>query len=824
MNRRLTFPFLVILVALLIYWMDKDFGPESPQQESEPEPSKTHIEDNDPSTPAHSGEMRRAGLEQAPQRKLAETRSDEVGLRMLTGWIVGPDNRAVADAWVLNLKENLTVRSEADGSFELELPEPITPRKPLSLWVWASGFQYITKQTGSAEPLHIRLEFDPGLEVQVQRMADAAPIAGAKARFYIKTSPGVSDLTVRGAWPEAPIPPQTSDSFGKLRIPGGSAMQVLFQAEGYDPSWLQGRHFVRGGRNQVVVQMRRARDIQVRCLDRKGRPLAGATFLFLPSGDTEQSDDEGWVTVPALARAYFTQVQVHAESVSWMFLPGVDEAGIRYPLQTGDEWLVQHFPRQGQVLIPPSMQDERFEVATCAVMERVGLEFLPHPQQAAEQLVWQTLTADGSFDVRQGWQGERTGLVVRRAGDRLPVLQKELVGPGPYRLEVPSQYSLTLDFVADPQAELENTLVYLERIHTNFGPSVPLPPMAIREGQIQLNVRPGQYRVQLQFADELRPRTLPLLRMPARVHTHQYDLGRLRKVTGRVVVAGQPLYPCKIRLKSTPASFDAGVWVDEQGHWQLRHVPTTALEFYVEPTDPWLSREGMAARIPAEQDFFAYELPVGLLTLSVANPATFDPNHYWIYRRPLEDDRRRLTGAGRVHLPDLSLGPHTLQMTPCRLVLGGQGFYRTIEPGELRVDADSVQALTLQARELGIVQVIRPGDTHGFQAEVNLEPLDVPELSGSSAFVPGVAHGQGFPAAEGRLIPANTVPAGRWRVTVRGPLIPLPWGGGRPKGPIGSPGDIWSIEIQVEVGHTTTVYLEGEPGAIQARAEPPSAN
>ncbi|KAA3612773.1 MAG: hypothetical protein DWQ01_03450 [Planctomycetota bacterium] len=802
MVRKLGLPLLILALALVFWWMD-------PTQGKDPSSSGSSAAGSDSKSPSiaegsadgRAQGSRRMSLE-APVPNPSDSNSVSPMETGFHGWVWNRAGRPCPGALVYCLEEDLEQSVGTDGRFSLPLAELPARNRPRTIWAWAPGYSFQLLRANQVRPLHFQLRSDPGFLVRVEDQL-GRPLSGAQVELFAESGMGLDQRRHR-----LPYPPLESDGAGEIRLPFGDPVLARFQAPGKEPAWLQTKP-APAKRNQAqVVRLFPESDRNLQLVDRLDQPLSQALLRLSPSQWQGRADAEGRLQLSLGLLRTTRQAVVQQQQAFWVLQPGWDD-GLDWPPPEGGRLAFKHFPREGQLLGLDGEDDgggSRFEIATTAVRESLGLEFHPDPSAPNSALIWQTVAEDGSFHLQQGWQGPRTALLVRRKTDRALLLQKEVRGPGPYRLEIPSHFKLTLEVSAEPQDLFQGATVWFERESASFASSLPVPPAVLSESlQTEIFLRPGNYQVSLQTSEHGQTRPLGRLRMPSKDHHWSVDLGSLRDASGVIRLGGEPVFPCEILLQEARGPWRGSTWTDAEGNWFLPAIPAKKLQLRVQPSDPWLQEPVVTVReFPASQDHLILDLPFAVLHLSQAASTNFSQYRHrlWGQRLPYSsgeaEHSRRVRGLN-LALPDL---PATIRTSPCRLLMGSLDHQLLVEPKEVSLADGEILSVPLHVQALGLVVLRVRGKEGLFQASVTWRWLGEETVPS-----PQTAHGRGLQYPEGALTPAYALAPGLWHLQINGPI--------RSVGPITQPslagaGQSRQLELEVTETGLTTVWVEFE--------------
>jgi hypothetical protein len=569
------------------------------------------------------------------------------------------------------------------------------------------------------EPLELRLEPDPGLGLRLLWM-NGEPVVGARVHVAFDDAE-----TNPARFTGDPIP--ATDAQGRTSVrpyrigsetahlwvePPGVARTLVRLPGGLDlagPASYEAR-LARGGAGH-----------RVRFVDAEGRPLADREVTYhLAVDETVRTDAVGWSAfgVQALelpegsppGTRYLTNYSVELEPErSWWYEHGHPAPG------AGDELTLRVAPVRvfGRVETPAP---DSYVVATAATVHLKSVRDARFHPEELEQLAWRPLAADGSFEIREGWQG-RESLVLLRHRDRPPALWIEPVpaAGGPVLLSAPDvcRVSIVSDTVLKAPLRLG---LYTEDLLQPTGEQ--------EEAAYRISFFPDGYVLWIDVHTLPSSIEVPRARYSTagRLHGNEWEGGGLdatgpsvtlelelpEVVSVRGRISGSlrgPLAGVSVALRSADMEDSQKVDTGSDGWFEARVLSNGAIR--VVPSFEGASRllgprdrSGLEPALDAERPVAEYVLPEAVLNV-VERPPSPQLRSKTLWLDALSEDGAKPLRSERIELgPDgrarLYVSPGTYRIRR-RLAAG------TVQSATVTLDADGEREAVLDSSQIAAI-------------------------------------------------------------------------------------------------------------------------
>jgi hypothetical protein len=743
---------------------------------------------------------------------------------ILSGQILDESGNGIGHAWVATQQEALPVWADEFGFYSIPLSNEIDRWHPQSILAWAPDFELNYLYLTEAGPGDLTLKAGAPFGVKVLRAEDDLPIEGATGKIYMR---GLNDQTLgppnRYPWMETPIEVIPSDAEGLLQVPGISFGQLHITAAGYQEFSMQ----VHSTPHQLVAKLWPATQLDVRLVLPDGSPLAAAEVSFDPSFEVIHTDADGWMTVPALAVHGYSSLTVSWEDKGFVYA-NYYRGPSKPRLEHGTETVVPYREIVGTLTINGDAEPRDYELTTCGLMWNAGDRAMPDPDKYPDLVPWISPQEDGSFAIQQGWQGLTTQIFVRRKSDQVIVLKEKLAGDGPYELSLNLDQGnfATFQIHAEPAEALEAMKLWLipRRVP---GQTEKLPALKLEDGSAQIRLLAGTWSLKLYGDGFENTPSLGRLVMPEEDHIFTYELGPMRKVSGRLTAAGKPMTAVSLdfyqpggyfpdRRRGAPkmdgraqyAGFVIRKRIATDGNWDLGWIPDVQMEAQLETDDRWLGRgKAFHFDLPPGNDFFDFKLPVATIQFSFEGAAPPAPKdvHIWAYELPeFGGEGIDFQSVYDSSFPDLSHGPVEQTVSPGRYKLFLDDAKLLLTPGEILIREGEYVPITVRVESAGEVLAIWETEDGAWGGKVIVEAIAGAEQTSTPRRLIAKEHN----ARKGGFANAYSVTPGKWKFILQGPVAELERRMRSPTGVYyGEKGDSWETIVEVQAGKRTVVVV-----------------
>lgn len=728
---------------------------------------------------------------------------EEGPLLPLTGYVLNEAQEGIGEALVFDVQDGTSVRAAADGRFTLRV-RPQGPWEQRQLFAWAPGWSLEQSFADFDDAPCFVLKPQAPLALRVIDRRNGAPVAGARAWLGAYGMERYESGFLHNPLRELPVPIAPSGADGALSLPAWHAnVRLVVDAEGFERFQKEVHE-----RTQLVA-LAAAEALRLRCLRPDGSAVAGATVAFPQFSATAATDAAGWVDLPARAGAALWGTQVQDGERFWLHQGDPTETTVDAPATI----VVEHFPRHGSLALPAGESGANYEVATTGGSTGLFVQLEPNPERHGDALRWQPVAADGGFTIDAGWQSRQTTLLVRRAADRVIVHSELLPGPGPYRIAFAARLAVRIVVLAQPPEALAEARLQLRRA---WDGEAATGALALAGGAAETSLAPGEYRVDLRLPERAGTIELGGVTVESAPIERVFDLGRVRSLSGTVRAGGEPLFPCILYLRNE-SGWSEEIRSDQNGRWQLDWVPETQVSVHLRPEDPWLVELGRAPyqSIPDAVTEYAIDLPVATLELSLDPNWPLDGSKLHVQREPLTPVEEGVPAHWDKppRLPPLDGGVARLRTTPCALAFSTFEPFTVLETERLELQANEVRHLQVRGVRAGRVQVRLRDDAGLYLAErFELEPAAVAAPTAAWNRAPAKDYSY-HDQAVGAVRPAYHCLPGTWTVRLRAPIR---WAHDHQK--LAIEAGAWDLELPVEAGRTTIVWLRRGPDGRYAAA------
>lgn len=713
----------------------------------------------------------------------------------LFGEIADEAGDPVPGVWVFTDREAEAVYTDEAGRFEIPIDGALIGRVGRHLVAWRDGYEPLRHFVDGAGFLWLTLKASTPRPVRLVAKDSDVPVPLARVEIVTKSNPwsrdGFFDVAT---WIPVPTEPIVADAQGWAELPSGESYYVRVTAEGY----LTDRKRVSEKTERLELE-KDLPPVAVRLLLPDGTPLSHARLKARQTGRILQADENGWVELSGYDSANIWGIQIQWEDSGYHYSPGFK--GL--PAEAGQELVIEHFPRRGRVSSGGDWDPTEFEIATSGTMTGMGSHtWLPDPARTPDLLRWETLGPTGAFEVTDGWQGTVTAAHVRHRESHRLAIQAPLEGPGPYELELPPTYTLGVGVSAEPGAVLDGARILLLGSHFKEG---LVANAALTEGRAEVGLHEGEYDVHLMRAGSRTRLRLGSVQMPAADHEEQFDLGRMRELSGVVTAADEPVFPCRVYLYVEESGWDplAVATTDHEGGWRVGFVPDKDLMAHVSPADPWLRERPVTEyAIPDGEVTCEFEMEVGEIEFVAADLKNLDPTMIRVQRCPVDQAKEPRNYSRSFDMPDLSTGSARIVTTPCQVVLDTSWSFEVLENDSFLVPSAQQTTAMLRVLRAGLLVVSVSGEDCRLSVRFEAEPVDLDSLPEGAAIEARRARNPlrraGMSGSALSLLP------GTWRVSLTGPIHALDkW----PRETLGAEGE-WETEVRAEAGRVTKLIVE----------------
>ncbi len=670
--------------------------------------------------------------------------NDEEEQFFLSGKVMDEGGNPVEGAWVTTAKDPQPVFTDASGHFATPIAAPPGPGNWLIYDAWHEGYELARSQTNEPGAVTIVLKKGTTFPARVIDATNQQPIEGAVAQFMLRgyMDPALGALN-QYPWIKIPIPPFTSDANGIFTVPPISSGFIHITAPGYADSV----EVVYPSPHEWNFALVPKAQVRVRFVLEDDTPLANTVASFDPSFEPITTDGDGWLTVPALSQAYYSNLVLQWQDKGYVFgwahdLPQLPK------LENGKELVVPYRPIEGKLAISGSAKPEEFEVATFSLRWNHGTYKMPDPDRQPELLYWAPVNSDASFEILNGWQGAGTEIAVRRIADGEIIHKQRLKGEGPFLIPLDLDYGALARFEikAEPPEALHAMRLWIYREYQS-NPDQKVPALPLKDGKAEVNLRQGQWAVKLIGEGfESSPR-LGSISMAEGETDFVFDLGKLRKVRGRLTAGGRAVDDAILdfhqkggyyvdRRSAGPRMGDSkqlsGFMIRKRltgdGKWDIGWIPETAMIARFETDNRWLGRgASFHFELPPGQDYFDFKLPVATVKFTLNGDVAPAPKDVEIWRKELPE----LGGVGVDYMstyhhafPDLSAGPQEITVSPGQFRLFLHDPTLLLTPTNFTVREGEYLPLTVQVEPAGEVVVVWHTEQGPWQARYVLEPAE----------------------------------------------------------------------------------------------------
>jgi len=403
-----------------------------------------------------------------------------------------------------------------------------------------------------------------------------------------------------------------------------------------------------------------------------------------------------------------------------------------------------------------------------------------------------------------------------------------LEGDGPYSLALDLDQGklATFKINAEPAEALEAMQLWLVPRWVP-GHSAKLPALKLQQGRAQIKLLPGTWSLKLTGEDFENTPSLGRFVMPEEEHTFTYDLGPMRKVSGRLTAAGKAMSAVSLdfyqpggyvpdRRRGAPdmdgrtqfAGFLIRKRIAADGNWDIGWIPDSLMEAKLETENRWLGRgQTFHFDLPPGQDYFDLKLPVATLKFTFEGYVPPSPKDVNIWHYELE----RFGGEGvdfqSVYdnsFPDLSHGPVEQTVSPGRYVIFLEDPKLLLTPSEVVIREGEYKPITVRVDSAGEVLAVWETERGAWGGKVFVEAIS--ESDNSPA--PRSLIAREYNARKGGFANSYSVTQGKWKFRLLGPVAELEHRNLRPTGVYyGKEGDSWETEVAVQAGKRTVVVV-----------------
>jgi hypothetical protein len=836
--------FLFAFVALLLL-LAYVFSPETDQGVIEASPAAESGMDGAVPVDAESGDAEssseRSEISAKPEASITasadETMVDEKAPLALHGTILDEQGNGIAGAWIVTWQEAEPVYSDAQGNFTLPLAKKIGRGHWGVIVAWAEDYELGLLQVSDMNQAMVTLKKVPPFQVRIVSTEGQKNIAGATAKVMIR---GTGERNAKGVnqykWVETPIPAMTSDEQGLISIPGITSAFLHVSAPGYADR----EAIVYSTPHETKVYLAPDQESNIRFVHADGTALASANISFDPSREVLSTDEEGWVAVPSLARTGYDSIALNWEEKGFVFA-GYMKGPAPPALENGSEIVVPYREIHGQLVVNGKAKASDFEIATCALRWHVGDRAMPDPEDHPELLSWIPVGEDGSIAIPTGWQGLTTRASIRRIADQKIMLEQILKGDGPY------EFVLNLDqgglarfrIQADPPEVLDSMSVWLQPKRVP-GQGEESLAFKVQDGVAEGRLLPGLWSARMMIeGSEVYPKLSQFV-MPEGDFELDFNLGKMRKVSGTLTAAGKPIADAWLEFyqpdghytdrrtryqrrkdDSPTTGFQVRKKISADGSWALGWIPDARMEAMIETDNRWLGRDTtFHFDLPPGQEFFDLQLPVATLRLDFVGDHAPLPKDVQIWHSESEE----FGGRGVIHqsvyhtsFPDLSKGPAELAVSPGRYKLFLDDPTQLLTPSEFTIQQGEAKSLTVSVAEAGEVVTVWESEEGVWAGEITLEELsEAPSVGNSRRLIAREYNGR-----KGGFRDAYSVRPGKWKFALAGPVERLTDKDfSRTGESFGEGNGPWTIDLDVAPGKRTFVLVGVDSnGQITLRAE-----
>jgi len=429
----------------------------------------------------------------------------------------------------------------------------------------------------------------------------------------------------------------------------------------------------------------------------------------------------------------------------------------------------------------------------------------------------------------------------RRIADQKIMLEKALQGEGPY------EFTLNLDqgglarfhVKAEPVEVLDSMSLWLEpeRVPGQGGESLAFK---VEDGIAEGRLLPGLWSARLVIeGSEIYPK-LRHFHMPEEDFELDFNIGKLRKVSGTLTAAGKPIDDAWLdfyqpdghytdrrnryqRSKDglPKVGFQIRKKVSADGSWELGWIPDAHMEAMIDTNNRWLGRDtSFHFDLPPGQEYFDLQLPVATLRVDFVgdNPPLPKDVHIWPYE--LEEFGGRGVIFQSVYdssFPDLSKGPAEVTLTPGRYKVFLDDPTLLLTPSEFSIHEGEAKSITVRVEEAGEVVPVWETEEGVWSGEISLQAIPSSETEGGIRTL--VARE--FNGRRGGFRDSYSVRPGKWTFTLAGPVERLTDKNFLKTGEFFGEGNgPWTLEVDVAPGKRTFVLVGVDTsGPITLRAE-----
>jgi hypothetical protein len=744
---------------------------------------------------------------------------------LLSGRILDESGNGIGNAWVTTPQEAKPVWADEQGYYSIPLSAEIDRWHPQGVMAWAPNYQLTYLYLSEPGPGDVTLKAALPLNVKVLRGEDDLPIEGASAQVLIRGSIDPNSGAINQySWIPTPLKVAPSNAEGILTIPGLTFGFILITAPGYSETLLR----VRTTPNEWVARLMPTKVLNTRFVLPDGSPLASAKVSIDPAFKVVSTDADGWLTVPALtANGYYNSLTVSWQDKAYLFAYYFRGPNPPY-LEHGKEIVVPYREITGSLTISGDAKPEDFELATCGLQGGPGDRPMPNPEKNPDRVSWSSPLADGSFAIHDGWQGMATQIVVRRKADQAVVLKEKLEGDGPYLLALNLDQGnlVTFQVIANPKEALEAMKLKLSPRQVP-GQTEKLPAIILENGSAQIRLLPGTWSLSL-FGEGFENNPgLGKFVMPDEEHTFTYDLGPMRKVSGRLTAADKPMTAVSLdfyqpggyfpeRRRAGPrmegrtqfAGFVIRKRIATDGNWDLGWIPDSPMEARFETDNRWLGRgQPFHFDLPPGQGYFDLKLPVATIQFTFEGDQAPAPKDVHIWHSELPEFGGESILFQSVYdssFPDLSRGVVEQTVSPGKYQIILDDPLQRITPREIVVHEGEYLPVTVRIEAAGEVVALWETKQGRWGGKVIVEATTDSDVS----VTPRRFIAKDSNARKGGFSSAYSVPPGNWKFILQGPITGLDDRNARPtEVSYGAEGQTWEMEVEVQAGKRTVVMV-----------------
>jgi hypothetical protein len=743
---------------------------------------------------------------------------------ILTGQVLDENSNGIGNAWVTTWEEAQPVWTDTQGNYSMPLSGKFDRFHPRGLMAWAPDYELTYLYLAEPGPGDVTLKAAVPFTVKVLRAEDDLPIEGATARVLVR---GLNDPTSgtlnQHPWTETPLVVTPSNAEGLLTVPGVSFAFLHITAPGYNEFLLQ----VHTAPFQWVAKLMPAAEMNIRFVLPDGSPIARAVISVDPSFQIVTTDADGWMTVPALAASDY-----HSLTVSWEDKSFAFASYIRGPspprLAHGKEITVPYREIAGTLTVNGEAKPEDFDITTAGLAYFVGTRPMPDAEKYPTLVPWVSPAEDGTFSIQAGWQGLTTQILVRRKSDQAIVLKEKLEGDGPYALMLNlDQGNLaTFQINAEPAEALEAMKLWLIPRYVP-GQTEKLAAIKLEQGSAQIRLLPGNWSLSLiGNGFENAPSLGPLV-MPEEAHTFTYDLGPMRKVSGRLTAAGRPMTAASLHFYQPDGYFQeplgegpemgertqfAGFVIRKRiaadGNWDLGWIPDAQMEVRLDTENRWLGRgPTFHFNLPPGPEYFDLKLPVATLQFTFDGEDPPSPKDIHISHYELPEFGGKYVMFQTFYdssFPDLSRGPVEQTVSPGKYKIYLDDPNLLFTPSEVVIHEGEYFPITVRVESAGVILAVWETEKGAWGGKVLVNAL--PESDATSS--PRMLTAKEYNARKGGFARAYSVTPGQWKFKLLGPVAEMEDRTLTRTGVYyGEDGDSWETVVEVQAGKRTVVIV-----------------